>query len=211
MSLQGQIVSSPTRDTTTREILGRVVATLADAEAGWRDLCTETDAHRNMRGLKETINQGRSVTFVLQKLRSREPGFEIWYASIQMAMRSDPLMRYFHTLRTEIQKEGLPSPIMGEIEFIREGAVVATAEVAVGEDVYGIWIAGGLHDPSRVDEATASNQQLLRNIRLPNPPHEHLGLALTDDRIEYLARLYLDYLRERVVNLALNEFGKTGV
>jgi len=45
------------------------------------------------------------VTFVLQNLRTIAPDFDDWYGPKQEEMRADPLMRYFHDLRTEIEKQ----------------------------------------------------------------------------------------------------------
>src|SRR5262249_17042181 len=60
---------------------------------------------RNRSGLYNAVVFGRMVTFALQNLRSIVPDFDEWYAPHQEAMRSDPLMKYFSDLRTEIEKK----------------------------------------------------------------------------------------------------------
>ena len=51
---------------------------------------------------------GRAVTFVLQNLRSVVPDgeFDRWYTPKQAKMKDDAVMRYFVTLRNEIEKQG---------------------------------------------------------------------------------------------------------
>jgi hypothetical protein len=61
-----------------------------------------------MSGLRNLITFGRSVTFVLQNLRSVvEPGrFDAWYEPHQQSLKDDPLMRYFVEARNELEKQG---------------------------------------------------------------------------------------------------------
>lgn len=60
-----------------------------------------------MSGLRNLITFGRSVTFVLQNLRSvvREE-FDAWYEPHQESLKNDPLMRYFVEARNELEKQG---------------------------------------------------------------------------------------------------------
>ena len=44
------------------------------------------------------------------------------------------------------------------------------------------------------------------NLHFPNPPESHLGKHITDNSIEHMSRLYLDYL-QRMVKDAKNHFG----
>ncbi len=50
----------------------------------------------------------RSVTFVIQSVgRSRELNeFDGWYENVQVQLKNNPLAKYFHDIRTEIQKTG---------------------------------------------------------------------------------------------------------
>ncbi len=62
-----------------------------------------------MSGLRNLIAFGRSVTFVLQNLRSVVDGefdFDAWYEPHQQSLRNDPLMRYFVEARNELEKQG---------------------------------------------------------------------------------------------------------
>jgi len=57
---------------------------------------------------------GRSVTNVLQNLRSKVPDFDTWYEPWKAQMEQDPLMRYLYKLRTDLLKK------------VREGATNVT-------------------------------------------------------------------------------------
>jgi hypothetical protein len=52
---------------------------------------------------------------------------------------------------------------------------------------------------------------VVRNFRLPDPPSHHLGEVLSDTRIEQLAIRYLDYLRHRIVEPAMQKFGDSSI
>lgn len=112
-------------------------------------------------------------------------------------------------LRTQIEKEGLPA-VMAELVDTETGEVIA--DVACGEDEFGIWISGAV----RRDEANQLVREqgeldreniLLRSFRLPDPPMSHLGQDLTDFRFVSLADLAIAYIRDRVVANAFAEFG----
>jgi hypothetical protein len=203
-------------DFTTHEVLGRIRATFSQAELAWNDLTTSTDPQRQWNGLKTMVTAGREVTWVLQKLKRREATFNEWYIPIRDEMKTDPLMWYFKGLRNLIEKEGMPKPIYATIDFTDGDNVVGSAEVGIGEDQFGLWVHGateGAPDPARakVDAMLSAPGQRLRDIRLPDPPREHLGIALTETSIDRLGRLYLDYLDSRVVTPACEIFGRSGV
>ena len=74
-------------------------------------------------------------------------------------------------LRTQIEKEGLPA-VMAELVDTETGEVIA--DMACGEDEFGIWISGAV----RRDEANQLVREqgeldreniLLRSLRLPDP------------------------------------------
>ena len=199
---------------TTDQVLGSACAALSQSEQGWNDLCGGEDSLRQWNGLKSMITAARTTTWILQKLSSRESTFDAWYAPIQDEMAADELLRYFHRLRTVIEKEGMPQPIIATVEFLEPAnGVVATAEVGVGEDQFGLWIHGVLDKgPQRrsaeVAAARAATHHRLRDVRLPDPPAHHQGQLLEDRSIEYLGRRYLDYLDVRIVRPACETFGK---
>jgi hypothetical protein len=88
----------------TSDILHRAVETLETARMGLGDV--RNDASRRLSGLRNLVVFGRAVTNVLQNLRSTEPTFERWYEKVQRDLKSDPLMKFFYNLRTQILKRG---------------------------------------------------------------------------------------------------------
>src|SRR5882757_11579985 len=48
----------------------------------------------------------RAVTFVLQSSMHDVPGFDAWYEAQRAHLRSDPVSKFFHRVRTESQKIG---------------------------------------------------------------------------------------------------------
>ncbi|HEY3597090.1 MAG TPA: hypothetical protein VGL08_06215 [Paraburkholderia sp.] len=87
--------------------LKRVEETLQTAKHGLDDLL-EVTRERRMTGLRNLIVFGRSVTFVLQNLRSvvGEDEFDRWYQPHQDDMKASPLMRYFVDARNALEKQG---------------------------------------------------------------------------------------------------------
>lgn len=55
--------------------------------------------------LNAAIQALRNITFRLQAEKHQIPGFEVWYASEQAALRADSLMRRFHDARTAVVKQ----------------------------------------------------------------------------------------------------------
>jgi hypothetical protein len=87
-------------------VLLRVDETLQTAKLGLSDLL-DTGRARRMAGLRNLIAFGRSVTFVLQNLRSVvRDEFDRWYEPHQKSLKDDPLMRYFVEARNELEKQG---------------------------------------------------------------------------------------------------------
>ena len=88
-------------------ILKRAEEILQTSRHGYEDLCGQNKGRR-FTGLRNCIVFGRSVTFVLQNLKSvvGEETFEKWYEPKQNEMKADPLMRFFVDARNEILKQG---------------------------------------------------------------------------------------------------------
>lgn len=78
-------------------------------ELGLRDM-QETDHDRILFGFLGLVVYGRSMTLVMQKLRSHDrETFDSWYAPWQGEMKDDPLMRYFYDLRTMVIHHEAPA------------------------------------------------------------------------------------------------------
>lgn len=87
-------------------IIKRAEETLQTAKHGYDDLI-DKNKNRRFSGLRNLIVFGRSVTWVLQNLRSViKEEFDNWYIPEQEKMKNDPLMRYFVNARNELEKQG---------------------------------------------------------------------------------------------------------
>src|SRR5688572_23459502 len=80
---------------------------LETAKCGFGDLMDRSRSRR-MIGLRNLIVFGRTVTFVLQNLRSQmaDGEFDKWYTAKQEEMKKDVVMKHFVTLRNELEKQG---------------------------------------------------------------------------------------------------------
>jgi hypothetical protein len=89
------------------DVFRRVDATLQAARHGYDDLIGRDTTRRNT-GLRNLIVSGRSITFVLQNLRSvlNDGEFDYWYGPQQDQLRAEPLMRFFIEVRNELEKQG---------------------------------------------------------------------------------------------------------
>jgi len=90
---------------TTNEIISRAEDTLFTVQLGLEHMKGQ-DPRARLAGLRNLVVFGRSVTNILQNLRSTEPKFDEWYQPYVKEMEVDELMRFFYKLRSEILKEG---------------------------------------------------------------------------------------------------------
>lgn len=93
---------------TVHDVLQSARQMLEFARLGARDYQDAGD--RRLSGLYNAVTSGRSVTFVLQKLRGRAPGFDQWYSTVRASLTNDPNSKWFHDLRNQIEKEGSHGP-----------------------------------------------------------------------------------------------------
>lgn len=103
--------------------LKRAQEVLDTAYFGLRTL-KQNDPSSKSAGLRNVLVFGRSVTFVIQNLKSivGVERFESWYEPKRDVMRADPLMKYFVDARNNLEKQGrLDVSTQGVIkEFNRE-------------------------------------------------------------------------------------------
>lgn len=201
---------------TTASILSDAREILATARLGLGDLVSG-QPERRLPGLRNLIVFGRSVTLVLQNLRSTEPAFDDWYAPHQEVMRNDPLMRYLVELRNEILKEGsMPTRVgvyIGQLDgsnlFNRLPPRPAGAtNFFIGDQTGGSGWMVTLPDgqTEKYYVALPADIGYVYNLRLTATPDVHLGSPITDKSVENVGRLYLAYL-EGLVRDAEREFG----
>jgi hypothetical protein len=197
----------------TAEILRKTREMLATANRGLADL-RDADPAVHAMGIYNVAVFGRSVTLVLQKMSSVEPGFDEWYAPYRTAMAADELMRYFIGLRNEILKEGPPSSMGGStyIEHLDGSEITAMmANPPPGAKGFfmGDALGGSGWEIELPDGSTAKyymrlpdTMRVTVSVLLPDPPGEHAGkvLELHERSIAALCRLYVDYLERVVAN-----------
>jgi hypothetical protein len=183
------------------------------AEHGYKMLLSWEPTERII-GLKNVIVYGRAVTNVLQKLRSLDSSFDTWYKKYQTEMQSDPLLRYFYRLRSEVLKEGklvvsreitnghinpqlisilFPKPFNGVKFFICD---------KLGGSGWEIYLSDGTIGKQYVDFPDFWGKV---NLRFSDAPKMHLGNSIKDNTVQSLARLYLNYL-ENIVRDAFQKF-----
>jgi len=118
-------------------------------------------------------------------------------------MRADAVLVYFKLLRNYIEKEGVPD-VWVEMYDVRTGQTLIN--VISFEDVFGPYVSGEVASDYDHGQESPVGHLAYRNIRLPNPPQTHLGQSIVDFRFHNLARLYLSFLNDFVLNPALKEF-----
>jgi hypothetical protein len=197
------------------DVLRKARETLGAAEQGLRDL-DEALPPRRINGIRNVAVFGRAVTNVLQTLRDVDRNkFNQWYEPFEAQMQKDPLMRYFYKLRTEILKEGGPDTpkatgVIGD--RFHSGVLMSNPPPGAFEWVLDGWGAAWLvrlPDGSieryliEVPEGMIKRSEL----RMPNPPTQHLGQPVADTTVQGLCKLYVHYL-SRLVDSAEEEFSK---
>ena len=194
---------------TRQQVLDQSSATLHAAAWAVEELEVTSATIVQLALIRWTVIECRRSTFVLQKLSSRVDGWEEWYAPRQESMRDDPLMRYFHDLRTQIEKQGLPAA-MAEVVDAETDAVIG--DVSCSESSFGIHTAGAarVNDDGEMPAPGELNPEnlRLRNFRLIDPPRSHAGEDLSDFRFAALARLAINYLRSNLIQPAIDDFGE---
>jgi hypothetical protein len=196
-----------------KAIIQKAEETYQTAHFGYEDL-TSGNRSRRFSGLRNLIVFGRSVTFVLQNLKTPigEKKFSAWYTPLQEEMKSDVLMKYFVTLRNEILKEGkLPvstsmtasfsSSDMSKLGAPPPGANGFFMGDQTGGSGWVIELADGTeeHYYVNIPESMAKIRQHFSELPVPDDDE------LKQKPIEELCKYYLDKL-ETLIDSAKKEF-----
>jgi hypothetical protein len=166
---------------------------------------------RAQSGLYNAVVFGRMVTFALQNLRNAVEGFDDWYSTKQQEMRSNPLLGYFHNLRTEIEKKADQHTMPGV--YIKSfgpeerkklappppGATSLFLGDANGGSGWEIKRSDGSVDKYYIDLPPEIGEAFLL---LPKAPEQYRSIPASE-----LIRKYLDYLDE-LINEAKAKFAK---
>jgi hypothetical protein len=85
---------------------------LKAAEFGLEDMVNRPD-ERLETGFYNAIVFGRMATLTLQNLENRAAGFEKWYSTEKLKMKTNPTLQYCYELRTSIEKQVGPPTYSG--------------------------------------------------------------------------------------------------
>ncbi len=189
----------------TREVLRAARLGLADLRGD--------DPARRMTGLYNVVVFGRSVTLVLQNLRTIDTErFNAWYGPREESMRADPLLRYFIELRNEILKQGPPAVVktvniarFNDSEAARLPRPPGATRFFIGGDGTGWWVPMPDGSEQRYYITPPPHWGISTWFHLPNPPMQHLGKALADTSAQNLCDLYIRFLT-RLVTAAERHF-----
>jgi hypothetical protein len=201
---------------TEADVLSKVREILATAKRGLDDL-TGRDPTRKTSGLHNVAVFGRSVTLVLQNLRSvNRSAFDAWYEPRVQTMAKEPLFTYFRELRNTILKQGPPNPsnrvYIGSFntdDLKKIPAPPGASAFFIGDQLGGSGWEVELPDGSveKFYIELPGHMGVKASWHLPDPPSEFEGKPITDTSIENLSRLYVGALT-KLVQDAESEFGQ---
>lgn len=195
---------------TAEGVLRKAEELLATARLGLEALEGD-DPTRRPSGMHNVAVFGRSVTIVLQNLRSAvdRDAFEVWYAPHVERMKAEPVFRYFVDLRNEILKKGPPEMrtntevgfLNGRMlnELVRQ-APPGAREMFIGDALGGSGFEVELPDGSIEKYYVALPRDWDVHVRL------HVPAPSLDEPIATLSQTYLDGLGEIVAD-ARRTFG----
>ena len=203
---------------TTEATLRHVADTLKAAELGLVAILTG-HPEQKMAGLRNVVVFGRAVTNVLQNLRSTEPQFDEWYQPFVEEMMSDPLLKYFYDLRTEILKVGSTRTVVAthisNFSPARDMHKFGPPPPGATRFFIGDQLGGTGWEIPQDDGSTERYYVGLPgdigtvSVHLVNVPQSHLSRALPASTIEALSAKYLEYIKA-LVQSAKARFGKPG-
>lgn len=104
----------------TIEILNRAHEALRNMQFSLTNYKKTNDENKILY-LKNFITTGRSVTFIIQNLKSQvsDDTFDNWYLPWRLKMSNDEILKTFKDLRNEIEKQGkLDTSLTGHINYL---------------------------------------------------------------------------------------------
>jgi hypothetical protein len=189
------------------EVLAAARTTLQVAEHGYEDFTQGGSESRRTAGLWNTLTWGRSVTIVLQHMRTFGPErFNAWYEPKQAEMRANPTFRYLAELRNQVVKEGSHGGTTGSmfIERATLGELMPQGPEPAG--TVGRFVSDNLGGSGWfVQRADGTREKVYAALPLPPgvqarvsahfaSPTMEKGLAPPDAPVDQVLRDYLNYL-----------------
>jgi hypothetical protein len=203
--------------TNVNEVLTEARRTLETARLGLDDFLHGNTEMRRMAGLRNVIVFGRSVTNVLQNLRTvtGQQAFDSWYEPKQNEMRENPTFKYLYELRNQILKEGTHGSTTGGVhvkslntrDIFNVPKPPGAGGFFMGDELGGSgWL---IRQPDGTQEkyyaALPSNVDATIWANFASNTTEK-GLEPPDDTIEEIFKMYLSYLSS-LVDEAAEVFG----
>lgn len=178
---------------------------------------TSDDPTERRPGIMNLATFGRSVTFVLQRLRTTDPDFDEWYAPRIAVLGADPVFVYFNDLRNAILKEGELSVSAsmhvenfhsGDIAHITDNPPPGAKSFFMGDPLGGHGWEVEMPDGTieRFYVTLPSEIAVRTWLTLPNAPTEHLGSPIRDSSVSTLGGLYVGALSQ-LLDDATERFG----
>jgi hypothetical protein len=200
------------------QVLAEARNTLRFARLGLEDHLRGSTGTRRSAGLRNAVVFGRSVTWVLQNLRSFDrDAFNAWYAPFETAMREDPGFKYLVELRNQFEKQGRASGVstsfhIGHLNLdtwqqaIGPAPPGATGQFLDGTGASGwtVRLADGTEESFYVQLPPALQNQIIvaSEVKFAEPIGK---VQPPDEEVHQLLTRYLDYLGH-LVDAANHEF-----
>jgi hypothetical protein len=210
MEQRAQVAPTRRGATSIAEVIRKTREVLATARIGLQDM-TSADPARRAAGMHNAVIFGRSVTNVLENIRTiNRAGFNEWWDPRQQAMRDDPLLRYFYKLRSEIEKEGPPDPTVegfyinhlgpSDMAEMQRHAPAGTKSIFIGDPQgrsgYEVALSDGTVEKVYFKIPESVGYPI---FGLPDRPEMHLGQRISDRSMPNLCRIYLGYMENLIV------------
>jgi hypothetical protein len=193
-------------------VLQRTRATLRRVELALDSFPKTPDRERQVAAMHNVVMTGRAVTFVLQNMQHVAPNFHSWYKPWQDEMRKDPLLWYFKDLRNEIEKQGREGVVnithINSFDGSRDmppappGAVGFFMGDENGGNGWEVQLEDGTTQKIYIELPESIGRSWFAFEGLPD---EHLDSPITEDTLESVSQLYVNYL-QRLVNAAEEQF-----
>lgn len=193
-----------------KTIFSRIDQQLDFVASSFIDLTkTPHDPKLRLRSLANIITFGRSVTFVMQNLRSSVTNFDDWYKPFQDEMKGDELLIFFKDARNKLEKQGrldtnttvhMKNFNFNMIQKYRENPPENAKGFFIGDSLGGSgW---EILMPDNTVEKLYVDLDIdcyldIKILFVPENIH-HKGQLITDTSIENCCYLFLQYLKELV-------------
>lgn len=191
-------------------VLRRAHEALAVAQLALRDA---RDPRRRPAALRNVVVFGRSVSNIIENLRSRVERFDEWYKPLSEEMARDPLLKFFYNLRSQILKQGdLGTTNYAHIKHLDQEAMQRLPRPAnarsffmgdrLGGSGWTVEVSPGVMENFYIDlpDDIGVSGLLFRDAPASNEPGEQDAVKL--------CALYLQQM-ERLVNAAQARWGNS--